>query len=36
MLKAIKMRDGDLAAQLMGEHLQGVVDFAKSKIEEAK
>jgi len=32
MLKAIKMRDGDLAAQLMGEHLQGVVDFAKSKL----
>ncbi len=32
MLKAIKMRDGELAAKLMGEHLQGVVDFAKSKL----
>jgi len=36
MLKAIKMRDGDLAAQLMGEHLQGVVDFAKSKLQQSE
>ncbi len=32
MLKAIKMRDGKLAAKIMKEHLQGVVDFAKSKL----
>jgi len=34
MLQAIKNRDGELAAKLMGEHLQGVVDFAKSKISQ--
>lgn len=32
MLNAIKMRDGELAAKLMGEHLQGVADFAKSRL----
>lgn len=32
MLDAIKSRNGELAAKLMGEHLQGVVDFAKSKL----
>lgn len=30
MLQAIKAKDGDLAAELMSKHLQGVVDFAKS------
>ncbi|MBP1677894.1 MAG: GntR family transcriptional regulator [Bacteroidetes bacterium] len=33
MIDAIKARDGELAAQLMGEHLQGVLSFAKSKLE---
>lgn len=32
MLDAIKSRDGKTAAALMERHLQGVVDFAKSKI----
>lgn len=32
MLNAIKARDGETAAAVMGHHLQGVVDFAKSKI----
>lgn len=32
MLQAIKSKDGELAAQLMSNHLQGVVEFAKSKI----
>jgi DNA-binding GntR family transcriptional regulator len=34
MLKAIKMRDGELASRLMAEHLQGVVDFAKSRLTQ--
>jgi GntR family transcriptional repressor for pyruvate dehydrogenase complex len=33
MLAAIKKRDGELAAQLMTKHLQGVVNFAKEKLE---
>jgi len=33
MLDAIRKQDGELAAQIMRKHLQGVVDFAKSKIE---
>jgi GntR family transcriptional repressor for pyruvate dehydrogenase complex len=32
MLQAIKNKNGDLAAKIMSEHLQGVVEFAKSKI----
>ena len=32
MLAAIKARDGETAATIMAQHLQGVVDFAKSKI----
>nr|MBP6260705.1 FCD domain-containing protein [Paludibacter sp.] len=36
MLKAIKMRDGELASRLMAEHLQGVVDFATSKLKATK
>jgi GntR family transcriptional repressor for pyruvate dehydrogenase complex len=32
MLEAIKDKNGDLAAKIMSEHLQGVVEFAKSKI----
>jgi GntR family transcriptional repressor for pyruvate dehydrogenase complex len=32
MLQAIKDKNGDLAAKIMSEHLQGVVEFAKSKI----
>lgn len=34
MLNAIKAQDGELAARLMTEHLQGVVEFAKSKLNE--
>jgi GntR family transcriptional repressor for pyruvate dehydrogenase complex len=33
MLNAIRNRDGETAAKLMTQHLQGVVEFAKSKIE---
>ncbi|HRZ96822.1 MAG TPA: FadR/GntR family transcriptional regulator [Paludibacter sp.] len=33
MLDAIKKGDGERAAKLMTEHLQGVFDFAKSKLE---
>lgn len=36
MLKAIQTRDGELAAQIMTQHLQGVVDFAKLKLDEDK
>lgn len=36
MLLAIKNRDGELAAKLMAQHLEGVVDFAKSKLESEK
>ncbi len=36
MLNTIKKRDGQLAAKLMTQHLQGVLDFAKSKLEEDK
>lgn len=32
MLAAIKNRDGELAAALMAQHLQGVVNFAKEKL----
>ncbi len=32
MLAAIKQRNGEAAAAIMAQHLQGVVDFAKSKI----
>jgi GntR family transcriptional repressor for pyruvate dehydrogenase complex len=35
MLEYIKNRDGENAAKLMGQHLQGVVDFAKSKLTES-
>lgn len=34
MLDAIKKRDGELAAKIMSQHLQGVVDFAKLKLKE--
>jgi GntR family transcriptional regulator, transcriptional repressor for pyruvate dehydrogenase complex len=34
MLEAIRNRDGELAAQIMSKHLQGVVEFAKLKISE--
>ncbi len=36
MFDAIKKRDGDLAAKIMTQHLQGVVDFAKQKLGESK
>jgi GntR family transcriptional repressor for pyruvate dehydrogenase complex len=36
MLEAIKARDGEKAAALMSEHLQGVINFAKSKLESSK
>jgi len=32
LLNAIKARNGEAAAAIMAQHLQGVVDFAKSKI----
>jgi GntR family transcriptional repressor for pyruvate dehydrogenase complex len=35
MLECIKNRDGENAAKLMAQHLQGVVDFAKSKLAES-
>ena len=34
MLTAIKNRDGELAAKLMVQHLQGVLAFAKQKLEQ--
>jgi GntR family transcriptional repressor for pyruvate dehydrogenase complex len=34
MLDAIKKRDGELAAKVMLQHLQGVVDFAKQRLKE--
>jgi len=34
MLNAIKNRDGELAAKLMVQHLQGVLAFAKQKLEQ--
>jgi GntR family transcriptional repressor for pyruvate dehydrogenase complex len=34
MLEAIRNKDAELAAQIMSKHLQGVVEFAKSKISE--
>ncbi|NDP19668.1 MAG: FadR family transcriptional regulator [Paludibacter sp.] len=34
MLDAIKNRDGEMAAQIMAQHLKGVVDFAKQKMKE--
>lgn len=33
ILAAIKSRNGEAAAAILAQHLQGVVDFAKSKIE---
>jgi len=36
MLQFIKNREGEKAAELMKEHLQGVVDFAKYKLTESK
>ena len=33
MIEAIRNKDGETAAKLMRQHLQGVVEFAKSKIE---
>lgn len=35
MLECIKARDGEKAALLMTQHLQGVVEFAKSKLTES-
>jgi len=32
MLEAIRNKDGELAAQIMSKHLQGVVEFAKTRI----
>lgn len=34
MFECIKNKDGSLAAELMTQHLQGVLDFAKSKLEK--
>ena len=34
MLQAIKNRNGDEAARLMQQHLKGVLDFAKEKLEQ--
>lgn len=34
MLECIKKRDGIRASELMTEHLQGVLNFAKSKLEQ--
>ncbi len=34
MLDAIRIQDGELAAKIMSNHLQGVVEFAKLKISE--
>lgn len=34
MLDAIRSQDGELAAKIMSNHLQGVVEFAKLKISE--
>ena len=34
MLNAIKSRDGEKAAELMVQHLKGVLDFAKQKLEQ--
>ncbi len=34
IINALKKRDGDLAASLMNQHLQGVVEFAKERLEE--
>lgn len=36
MLAAIKNRDGELASKLMAQHLEGVVNFAKEKLEMKK
>ena len=33
MMQAIRERKGEEAASIMSKHLQGVIDFAKSKIE---
>jgi GntR family transcriptional repressor for pyruvate dehydrogenase complex len=35
LLDAIKCRNGNLAAELMKQHLQGVVEFAKERMEKA-
>ena len=34
MLDAIRSQDGELAAKIMSNHLQGVVEFAKLKVSE--
>jgi len=34
LLNAIKNKDGELAAKLMNQHLQGVLAFAKEKLEQ--
>ena len=34
MMDFIKKRDGEGAARIMAQHLQGVLDFAKSKLEQ--
>lgn len=34
MLECIKSRDGERGAELMTQHLKGVLDFAKQKLEE--
>ncbi len=34
IINALKKRDGHLAASLMNKHLQGVVEFAKERLEE--
>lgn len=36
ILNAISSKDGELAAQIMTQHLQGVVDFARQKLNESK
>ena len=35
MVKAIKARDGETAVKIMSQHLQGILDFAKSKINSS-
>ena len=34
MMDAIKRRDGEEASRIMGQHLKGVLDFAKLKLEQ--
>lgn len=35
LLEAIKKRDGEMAASLMIQHLKGVVEFAKQRLDQA-